>query len=113
MSDLLDDGSFMFTSESVGEGHPGECLSVKRTEEHNGRAHFAKLAPSAHGAIARARLRLVSIVQNKSQVRVFAPPGCVTGWCKVALCSKGPAQERAGRGGCLNSTPVSGLHWGQ
>lgn len=24
MSDLLDDGSFMFTSESVGEGHPGE-----------------------------------------------------------------------------------------
>ncbi|GLD70651.1 S-adenosylmethionine synthase isoform type-1 [Lates japonicus] len=22
MSDLLDDGSFMFTSESVGEGHP-------------------------------------------------------------------------------------------
>lgn len=24
MSDLPDDGSFMFTSESVGEGHPGE-----------------------------------------------------------------------------------------
>lgn len=24
MSDLLEDGSFMFTSESVGEGHPGE-----------------------------------------------------------------------------------------
>lgn len=24
MSDLLDDSSFMFTSESVGEGHPGE-----------------------------------------------------------------------------------------
>lgn len=26
MSDTLDDGSFMFTSESVGEGHPGESL---------------------------------------------------------------------------------------
>ena len=30
MSDLLDDGSFMFTSESVGEGHPGEWTSDTR-----------------------------------------------------------------------------------
>lgn len=29
MSDLLEDGSFMFTSESVGEGHPGESAIAK------------------------------------------------------------------------------------
>lgn len=28
MSDLLQDGSFMFTSESVGEGHPGESVGI-------------------------------------------------------------------------------------
>lgn len=28
MNDFTDDGSFMFTSESVGEGHPGEALSI-------------------------------------------------------------------------------------
>lgn len=26
MNDFTDEGSFMFTSESVGEGHPGEAL---------------------------------------------------------------------------------------
>lgn len=26
LNDFIDDGSFMFTSESVGEGHPGEAL---------------------------------------------------------------------------------------
>lgn len=29
MSDQLEDGSFMFTSESVGEGHPGESANAK------------------------------------------------------------------------------------
>ena len=28
MSDLLEDGSFMFTSESVGEGHPGDIPEI-------------------------------------------------------------------------------------
>lgn len=36
MSDQLQDGSFMFTSESVGEGHPGESagffLSIQSEE---------------------------------------------------------------------------------
>lgn len=50
MGDLLDDGSFMFTSESVGEGHPGESLislsvtrNLKCTEEQNVRKHFKNL----------------------------------------------------------------------
>ena len=28
MGDLLEDGSFMFTSESVGEGHPGDIPEI-------------------------------------------------------------------------------------
>lgn len=66
MSDLLDNGSFMFTSESVGEGHPGESsfspcvvLKVQCTEVPN-RGRFTNVSThfnhilSAHGGKAQA-----------------------------------------------------------
>lgn len=35
MNALTDDGSFMFTSESVGEGHPGEALISENISTHD------------------------------------------------------------------------------
>lgn len=53
MSDLLEDGSFMFTSESVGEGHPGESAIAKVSSSYSMQclAHFLEWGKEMHDLI--------------------------------------------------------------
>ncbi|MEQ2167978.1 hypothetical protein GOODEAATRI_009597 [Goodea atripinnis] len=71
MSDILDDGSFMFTSESVGEGHPDKIcdqISDAVLDAHLKHDPDAKVACGKSTTMLRISLLIVKVLENKNRL---------------------------------------------